>query len=51
MENNYYTPAIEEFHVGFECEKKDEQLFLKEAGNAFDSVIELKHVFNIDKKS
>ncbi|HYD90413.1 MAG TPA: hypothetical protein VEA37_02875 [Flavobacterium sp.] len=23
MENKYYTPEIEEFHVGFECQMKD----------------------------
>ena len=23
MENKYYTPSIEEFHVGFECEYKE----------------------------
>jgi hypothetical protein len=24
MENKYYTPTIEEFHIGFECETKDD---------------------------
>ncbi len=34
MENKYYTPTIEEFHIGFECEvlgiigaKEDQRLF------------------------
>jgi len=50
MEAKYYVPEIENFHIGFECEKKDEQLFLKEAGNAFDSKVELKHIFGVDEK-
>jgi len=51
MENKYYTPEIEEFHVGFECEITDVNACMeefskeREAKMWFDKIYTPKHVF------
>ncbi|MBC7845566.1 MAG: hypothetical protein H7Y10_03640 [Flavobacterium sp.] len=46
MENKYYTPTIEEFHVGFECEHKTQELIAKAIGK----IIDIKFLFGEDIK-
>jgi hypothetical protein len=41
MENKYYTPTIEEFHIGFECEYKSQELI----GEAISKIIDLKLMY------
>jgi hypothetical protein len=36
MENKYYTPTIEEFHVGFECEYVEEESLGEKIWSEFD---------------
>ena len=58
MENNlYYTPTIEEFHVGFECEilgiigaKEDERLF-SQSTIISQKELELIHLLEIRVKT
>jgi len=44
MENKYYTPSIEEFHVGFECETFDQDKALEQ----FDKKWEHKMFYGIN---
>lgn len=44
MEAKYYTPAIEDLHIGFECEYKSQELI----GKAVGKKIDLGMVYGID---
>ena len=59
MESKYYTPSIEEFHVGFEYEEKSSGLWAKQIYNNYSPVLtgvltekykqfRIEHLYNFD---